>query len=143
MLGVFPTGMCVTRSHPNGQPRGDWAMRLTLLSHSDQITRLECEGDITQYQFTPGKDPVQDLLGPYIYRQSVLLSLEKTTYIDSSGISWLIGTHKQFERAGGRLILHSLTPMVMQVVQLLKLNTILTIAANEADARQLAQGAKA
>ncbi len=118
-------------------------MRLTLLSHSEQLIRLECEGDITQYQFTPGRDPVQDLLGPYIYRQCVLLSLEKTTYIDSSGISWLISTHKQFERAGGRLILHTLTPMVQQVVQLLKLNTILTIAGSEADARQLAQEAKA
>ena len=117
-------------------------MHLTLLSHNDQVTRLECEGEITHYQFTADKNPLEDILGQIIFRRCVLLSLEKTAYIDSSGVSWLLGAHKQFERNGGRLILHSVSPMVRQVLQLLKLTSILTIAADEPEAMQLAQGAK-
>ena len=117
-------------------------MRLTLVSHTDQVTRLECEGEVTQFQFDPDKDPLEAVMGVTIYHRCVLLSLEKTTYIDSSGVSWLLGAHKQFERNGGRLILHSVSPMVRQVLQLLKLTSILTIAADEPEAMQLAQGAK-
>ena len=118
-------------------------MRLTLLSHSDQVTRLECEGEVTQYQFIPGQDPLHEILGPNIFRRCALLSLDKTTHVDSSGVSWLLSSHKQFERSGGRLVLHSIPPMVLQVLRLLKLTTLLNIATNEADALQKVQEAKA
>ena|SRR5262245_58816720 len=118
-------------------------MRLTLLSHSDQLTRLECEGEVTQFQFIPGQDPLQEVLGPNIFRRSTLLCLDKTTYVDSSGVSWLLSSHKQFERSGGKLVLHSIPPTVLQVLRLLKLTSLLNIAADEAEALQKLQGAKA
>ena len=74
-------------------------MRLTLASHTDQLTHLECEGDVTQHEFTAEQDPLESVLGPNIYRHCVLLSLDKTTYIDSSGVSWLLHGHKEFERS--------------------------------------------
>jgi anti-anti-sigma factor len=116
-------------------------MRLTLTSQSDRHAHLECEGEITQYQFTPGRDPLLDVLGPYIYRLGVLLGLEKTSYVDSSGISWLLSAHKQFRSAGGRLVLHSVPPSVRQVFELLKLHTVLTVAADAAEGqKKLAEG---
>lgn len=118
-------------------------MRLTLISHTDQVTRLECEGEVTQFDLPAGQNPLEEFMGAVIYRHCVLLSLEKTTYIDSSGVSWLLGAHKQFERNGGRLILHSVSPMVLQVLMLLKLTAILTVVADEREALQLAQGAQA
>ncbi|HEY1376751.1 MAG TPA: STAS domain-containing protein [Gemmataceae bacterium] len=117
-------------------------MRLTLISHTDQVTRLECEGEITQYALPKERDAFEDLLGPAIYRRQVLLNMEKTPYTDSSGISWLIGSHKRFERDGGRLIIHSVPPAVGQVLRLLKLNTLLHVAADEAEAVQRAGGAQ-
>ena len=45
-------------------------------------------------------------------------------------------------RQGGRLILHSVSPAVLQVLKLMQLKTILTIVADEQEAVQLAQGAK-
>jgi anti-anti-sigma factor len=118
-------------------------MRLTLASHTDQLTRLECEGEVTQHELTSDKDPLETVMGTTIFRRCVLLSLDKTTYIDSSGVSWLLHGHKEFERSGGRLVLHSLSPMVRQVLNLLKLTTILHVADDEVEALHMAQGAKA
>jgi anti-anti-sigma factor len=118
-------------------------MRLTLLSHTDHVTCLECEGEITYSQLPPDKDPLEEVIGPGLWRRSALLSLEKVTYIDSSGVSWLLHAHREFARSGGRLVLHTLSPMVQQVLQLLKLNKLFTVAADEREALQLAQGAQA
>ena len=118
-------------------------MRLTLLSHTDQVTRLECDGDVTYSQLASDKDPMEEVIGPTIWKRCVLLSLEKTTYIDSSGVSWLLHAHRESAKSGGRLVLHSLSPMVQQVLQMLKLMKLFTIAADEPEALQLAQGAKA
>jgi anti-anti-sigma factor len=109
-------------------------MRLTLVSHSDRVTRLECEGDITQHSLPADRDLFADLLGPAIYRRQVLLNMEKASYIDSSGISWLLGAHKRFERDGGRLTLHSVPPTVAQVLHLMKLTTFLHVATDERQA---------
>jgi anti-anti-sigma factor len=117
-------------------------MRLNLISHNDQITRLECEGDVTYTHVTPEKNPLEEVLGSTIWHRCILLSLEKTTYIDSSGVSWLLHAHRQSQRSGGRLILHSLSPMVEQVLRLLKLLNLFTVSANEPEALQLAQRAK-
>jgi len=113
-------------------------MRLTMVSHTDQVTRLQCEGEITQFDIPTDRDPFQDTLGPVIYRRRVLLDMEKAEYIDSSGIGWLLAAHKRFQREGGRLILHSVPPAVEQVLRLLKLNTLLTIAADEREAERQA-----
>src|SRR6478672_3496593 len=129
MLGASPPGP--TRTRPGRPGRGGIGMRLTLLSHTDQMTRLECEGQVTQNEFTADLDPLEAIMGAAIYRRCALLGLEKTSYIDSSGVSWLLRAHKQFERSGGRLILHSLSPMVQQVLHLLRLTTLLNIAADE------------
>jgi anti-anti-sigma factor len=116
-------------------------MRLTLLSQSDRLAQLDCEGEITQHQFTAGRDPMLEVLGPYIFRLGVSLNLDKTSYVDSSGISWLISINKQFQAAGGRLVLHSLPPSVRQVIELMKLQTVLTLADDGVEAQKKLAGA--
>jgi anti-anti-sigma factor len=117
-------------------------MRLILISHNDQVTHLECEGEVTYSQLTQERDPLEEILGSALWHRNVLLGLEKTTYIDSSGVSWLLHAHRQFTRSGGRLVLHSLSPMVQQVLQLLKLTKLFHVAADAHEALQLTQGAK-
>ena len=117
-------------------------MRLTMASHTDQLTRVLSNGEITQYVISSDPDPFDELLGSAIYRHHVLLNLENTPYIDSSGISWLLGAHKRFERGGGKLVLHSLPPAVDQVLRLLKLTSLLHVAVGEPEAIQIAAEAK-
>ncbi len=115
-------------------------MRLTMVSNSEQVTRLECEGEITQHALPKDRDPFEDLMGAGMYRRNALLNMEKASYVDSSGIGWLLGAHKRFERGGGRLILHSVPPAVEQVLRLLRLNTLLHVATDEREAMQRAGG---
>jgi ABC-type transporter Mla MlaB component len=117
-------------------------MQLTLLSLDSDFIRVQCEGRISQQSITPGSTPFETLLGMNCFRHKVLLNLEKTHYIDSSGISWLMTQHKQFLKGGGILILYAVPPMVNQVLQLLRMSLILNIAADEAAAQTLIQGGK-
>jgi stage II sporulation protein AA (anti-sigma F factor antagonist) len=117
-------------------------MRLTMVSHTDQVTRLECEGEITQHALLSASDPFEDSLGLAIYGRQALVNMEKTSYVDSSGIGWLLGAHKRFERGGGKLILHSVPPAVGQVLGMLRLTTLLHVATDEQEAIQRAAETK-
>lgn len=117
-------------------------MQLFLLSEDDDTTCLACEGNVSQSLFPDGTDPFEDLLGVDGFKRRVLIDLEKTGYIDSSGIGWLLGCHRRCAAAGGRLILHSVPPMVEQVIHLLRLQTLLTIKPNQTSALALAKQAK-
>jgi anti-anti-sigma factor len=113
-----------------------------LVSNVDEIVRLACEGQIVVEDFDPTREPIRNLLGPLIFSRIVLLSLEKTTYISSSGVSWLLICHKHFSQAKGRFILHSGPPVVAQVLDMLRMSMILTLARDEAEAIALARGGK-
>jgi stage II sporulation protein AA (anti-sigma F factor antagonist) len=117
-------------------------MRMSLVSSEGDIVRLRCEGNISQRDIDPGSDPIEGLLGAGCYKHKVLLSLEHTHYVDSSGVGWLMGRHKQFLSEGGRLVLHSIPPMVSQVLHLLRMSLILHMAADESAALVLAAGDK-
>jgi anti-anti-sigma factor len=69
-----------------------------------------------------------------------LLSLEKTSYIDSTAVGWIIRCHKHCKEAGGKLVLHSISPSVLQLLRLLRMQDLLHIAENDAAARALAVG---
>jgi stage II sporulation protein AA (anti-sigma F factor antagonist) len=115
---------------------------MSLVSSAGDIVRLRCEGNISQRDIDPGSDPIEGLLGAGCYKNKVLLSLENTHYVDSSGVGWLMGRHKQFLSEGGRLVLHSIPPMVSQVLHLLRMSLILHMAADEPAAVAMAAGEK-
>jgi anti-anti-sigma factor len=117
-------------------------MKLTLISTDQDITRIQNEGDITQMDFRAGTDLLANLLGPDCYTRKVLLNLEKTPYIDSAGVGWMVMCHKHFKEAGGKLVIHSIPPMVNQILRLLRMPDILHLAPDDAAAEALARGEK-
>src|SRR5262249_45999204 len=92
--------------------RIDTMMKLTLVSDDGGVLLVRCEGQVGQRRFQADGTPLENLLGPDCYHRPVLLNLERTDWIDSSGISWLIVSHKRFLQCGGALVLHSLPPRV-------------------------------
>jgi anti-anti-sigma factor len=114
-----------------------------LLSNQEAVVRLACEGQVVVEDFDPTREPIRTLLGPLIFSRTVLLNLEKTTYISSSGVSWLLICHKHFSQAKGRFILHSVPPVVAQVLDMLRMSMILSIARDETEAVNMARGGKA
>jgi len=117
-------------------------MQLSMLSNDGQVARVQCAGQITQNDLEPGQDPLEGLLGEGVFGRKVLMNLERTNYIDSSGISWLIISHKHFLQGGGKLVLHSIPPLVNQVLQVLRMPLVLHIAKDEAAAWAVVLGDK-
>jgi anti-anti-sigma factor len=116
-------------------------MKLTVPSSDTEVIHVSCAEDITLYDFRTGDNPLEQALGQDCYGRKVVLSLQKSGYIDSAGIGWLVMCHKRFREAGGCLVLHSIPPMVNHVFHLLGLTDVLNMADDEAhaEARALAQ----
>jgi anti-anti-sigma factor len=114
-------------------------MKLTIVADEGEIVRVACEGQIAQL-VSHGNEPMANLLGPTAYSRKVLLSLERTTFINSSGISWLLICHKYFAQGGGQLVVHSVPPLVSQVLNFVRLPSIMNFAADEKAARTVALG---
>jgi anti-anti-sigma factor len=118
-------------------------MKLRLIDRDADLVRVGCEGTITLWPANAGSDPLGPLLGADAFRQKVLLDLGGAEHLDSSGISWLISTHQRFSRAGGRLVLHSPSNRVREILELVSLPGVIAVADDEAGARALAAGEQA
>jgi anti-anti-sigma factor len=117
-------------------------MKLTVQTRDGEVVHLACADDITLYDFRAGDNPLLRALGEGAFKHKVVLSLQKSCYIDSAGIGWLVMCHKRFRESGGCLVLHSIPPMVNHVFQLLGLADVLNMADDEAhaEARALSSG---
>lgn len=117
------------------------AFKLQLVSiDRDGIIRVAAEGPITFDSVLADKNPLQLLLGETWSSNRVILNLDKTNFVDSAAIGWLISTHKEFKAAGGTLVVHSVRSNVRQVLDLLKVGKIVNITEDEKTARTLAKG---
>lgn len=115
-------------------------MDLDLVSDDGDLVRLQLKGRIVQDVLGRQGEPIGELLGPNGYRRKTLMSLAKTDFIGSSGLSWLLVAHKRFREAGGKLVLHSVPVMVRDVLKVMRLDLVLDVADNESDAVARAQG---
>ena len=116
------------------------AFKLSLVSIDKDAIRVAAEGPITYESVIAEKNPLANLLGETWSSNRVLLSLDKTHFIDSSAIGWLISTHKEFKASNGKFVVHSIRPPVRQVLDLLKVGKVVCFADNEQAARAMANG---
>jgi anti-anti-sigma factor len=106
-----------------------WLMDLTLLPlQNDNVLRVRTEGAVSCRR---QDDPLLALLGPHCYGHKVLLNLERSPSIDTSGVCWLMDSQKRFAQAGGKLVMCCVTPLVLDVLSFLRLTPLLSIAAHE------------
>ena len=115
-------------------------MKLTVDCEEATILRLKAQGEIAQGALNMDKEPVAAQFGDEAYGKTILLDMSEVEFIDSRGISWLLVCHKRCAAAGGKLILHSLARMVLDVVRVMRLNLVLNIAASDAAALSMARG---
>ena len=109
-------------------------MQLSIAKDDGQSVQIAVTGRVTQSDFGPIHEPLAQLLGPNAYARKIRLDLSDTNYLDSSGVGWLLTCHKNFQTSGGKLLLHSVPPMVDQVLRLLQLHHLLTIKTDRAAA---------
>lgn len=115
-------------------------MNLGTVSDDGDVLRLQAAGRITQDSLSPASDKLGDLLGAEGYARRVVLCLADVDFIDTSGISWLLGRHKRFREAGGKLVIHSMVPMVAEVLKVLRLHAVFHLAESESAALALIRG---
>lgn len=119
-------------------------MELHLLSENGDSAMLAIRGQINQSFVHPERTiEFEELMGPDVWKQTALIDLSDATFVDSCGIGWLISSHKRFAAGGGRMVLHSLSPVVDRILGMIKLGTVVTISGNETEARNLVEGAEA
>jgi anti-anti-sigma factor len=109
-------------------------MNLRLVSDDGDVLRLEMVGQVVQSESVPRSELLSQLLGPPGYARNVVLSMAETHFIDSSGLSWLVVCHKRFCQAGGKLVVHSLAPPIIELLKLMRLDLALHVAQDEAAA---------
>jgi anti-anti-sigma factor len=114
-------------------------MKLSLLPLTDdRLIRVQCEGHLTSPQMEGDSDPLETLLGPLCYGHKVLLNMERVPSIDTGGVCWLLRLDKQFRKAGGKVVLYHVAGFVLDVLDVLRLRTMLQIADDEPAAREMA-----
>ncbi len=109
-------------------------MELFVVSDGGDVLQLGVKGRIQVTVPSEMADAVLELLGDQGCRRKVLLSLADTDFIDSSGLSGLLGCNRQFGEAGGKLVIHSIPTSVMEVIKVMRLDRVLHLAENESGA---------
>ena len=117
-------------------------MDIRLVSDDGDVLRLKAVARIIQGPPLPDPPPIDDLLGPDGYTRNVLLSLAEIVLIDTMGMSWLLILHKRFCLAGGRLVIHSVRPQVMEFLEIVRFENVLHIAEDEGAALELLRTAR-
>lgn len=113
-------------------------MKLRKVSDDGQVVGVACTERVTAADLSGGRDPMESLLGPAAFGRKVLLDLSGASAIDSSGIAWLVRTDRRFRQDGGKVVLHSVPPSVMDIMRVMRLPTLLFVAPDETQARAAA-----
>ena len=103
-------------------------MKFDLDGVSDGVAQVRLAGRISQESISPFGDVFRDQLGADAYEQHVLVDMSGVEWLDSSGVSWLLSARRNFREHGGNIVLHSLPPLVHDVLRVLNLHKTFTIA---------------
>ena len=110
-------------------------MELSIKQAEDDSVSISAAGRITQLRISSNEsDPLSELLGGDAYTRDVLLDLKSTDFMDSSGVNWLIRSHKRFKENGRRMVVHSVPPVVRNVIRVMRLDLLIEMADDEAEA---------
>ena len=105
------------------------------------VRRLSVTGRITQNDLGEQWAALDRLMYPGDAPCPLLLDLGAADFVDSSGLSWLLMWHKRYNGLGTKLVLHSVPPMVFDVLRMMRLDSVFNIASDEKAARAMLQGA--
>jgi anti-anti-sigma factor len=115
-------------------------LEVVKMSEQGEVLCLGVRGSISRDRTNPQPDPLDAVVGEQGHGSKVLLGLMETDLIDSSGYSWLLNQNTAFRNKGGVLILHSVPPLVMQVLNMMRAELVFRIAPDAVAGMQMLQG---
>lgn len=99
---------------------------------ADRVVILDIQGEIDLYNAPEIKDTMQKLIEAQKY--SIIINLEKVSYIDSSGIGALISGLSNLKKYQGSLKIINVYASVKKVFELTKLTSFFEIYDSEEEA---------
>jgi len=114
-------------------------MKLTVQSENGDPILLRIEGRVSQRDVEV-HDPIVECLGENVYSRQLVVDLSEVASLDSSGVNWLLVAQKRMHEHGGKLVLHSLSPIANNVLKVLNLHTVFQVAGSEAAAIRMLEG---
>ncbi len=83
-------------------------------------------------------DALQDEVKKHLAssQKGLAINMVAISFIESSGLGALVNTYKSCDSNGSRVVFYGIQPYVSQLLELTKLNHVLTTAENEVEALQ-------
>jgi anti-sigma B factor antagonist len=110
-------------------------MKLQVHSIEADVVFLRLEGTITPGAAGLVQDPLEQLIGPKGYTRTIVLDLQHSDWIDSSGLAWLLSWDRKTREAGGIFGLCAIPPRVAEVLRITRMDQVLKCWPDEAAAR--------
>lgn len=108
-------------------------MELQQRSDDGQVLHVAVIGSLTPDH--PEDDPLAEQFGDDVYRRRIMIDLERSAMISSPGIGWLLKWSRKSREAGGKVVFHSVPPLVMQALKIVMVHRVLTLVEDEEAAR--------
>jgi len=111
-------------------------MDLRLTSTEDLWRLYELHGDVTRR--TPSAEEA-DILEPLDLQadpdRHVVLNLQRATFLDSSGIGWLLSLQRILQQKSLHLVLYAPPPVIRRVVSMMRLDEAIPILSTLQEAK--------
>eukprot|EP00752_Nemacystus_decipiens_P014121 g12557.t1 len=99
-------------------------MSLIVVSTDDDgVALLDCSDDMNALAMCEEFTELKSLLGSDWAGKKVAIGFADVSYIDSAAIGWLLSLHKAMNEAGGKLVLHSMSPSVRRVLTMMRIDS--------------------
>ena len=109
-------------------------MEFTHIEKKDEAVFITLAGLISRDPAMRNSDPLMDRCDPGVYERRIYFDLTDCEHIDSTGVEWLLTTHRTCEEKGGALIIHSPQKMVHDVLQMMRMDLVLNLLRTKEDA---------
>lgn len=107
-------------------------------THTREVGRIIVIEAVGKFTLTDGRTKLRDVIHVKAAdgAKQFILNLARVEYIDSYGIGELARSHAVARQAGGELKLAAVSPKILQVLAIVRLNTIFDIYPDENAALQ-------
>ncbi len=114
-------------------------MEISQLGSDERVLEFALAGDIIQHYVNPSiTSQFNELNGASVFDRCVMFDVSDVTFLDSNGIGWFVAVDSQFRKGGGKLILHSPSPVLQRIFAMMKMTTVITVASTRKAALDIA-----
>ena len=112
-------------------------MEVRFITSEDNWTQYKLVGDISNASTTADDSSVLSPLalpGDEVTKH-ILFDLNDATFLDSSGIGWLLSVNRAAKENGYKIVVHSVPPLIHRVFSMMRLGEVLVVVENLSEAQ--------